>query len=461
MIDAVVFALALAGTAAAPAAVPAQEAPAPPVAAAPPADTPTGWSAAPIGATVPATGAAAEGEPVGLGEVLRLVRERSPRSDVERARVGIAAAERTAARVHPNPELDFSSTHLTSGTNTGAAEERAFVLGQPLLIFGQLSERKRAADLEVAAAQATTDAAIAERLRQARSAFTGLLAAQERVRILDEERTDLESVSHIVTGRAAAGDKSAYDALRIDLERRAREAELAAARAEVREASGALAILVGDPGWHPVATGELAPEGIDAHDEAALWQAASEKLPALLAVRRESEAARAGIDLAKKERLPVPVLQAGGQFTQDAASDSFVAGLSFGLPVFDRGQGGIARASARSGAAELETAAITAETRADLDRALAVLRERRGALDQLDRDVMGRLPDLRRMSEDAYREGASDILDLLDASRTRAAARQARLDAVEALVQSEIDVLALTGQVDRVGSATPVAPAVH
>ncbi|HYV18912.1 MAG TPA: TolC family protein [Verrucomicrobiae bacterium] len=422
-------------------------------------------TAAPAAATVPPGGAAVEGEPVGLAEVLRLVRERSPRSDAERARVGIAAAEQTAARVYPNPGLDFSNTHLTSGTNTGAAEERTFVLGQPLLIFGQRKERRRTADLEVAAAQATSDAAIAERLHQARSAFTGLLAAQERVRILDEERADLESVSRIVTGRAAAGDKSTYDALRIDLERRAREAELAAARAEVQEASGALATIVGVPGWHPAATGELAPEGIDAQDEETLWQAASQQLPALQAARRESEAARAGIDLAKKERLPVPVLQAGGQFTQDAASDSFVAGLSLGLPVFDRGQGEIARASARSGAAELESAALAAETRADLDRALAVLRERRGALDQLDRDVMGRLPDLRRMSEDAYREGASDILDLLDASRTRAAARQARLDAVEALVQSEIDVLALTGQVDRIGpapeAASPAAPPAH
>jgi outer membrane protein TolC len=62
------------------------------------------------------------------------------------------------------------------------------------------------------------------------------------------------------------------------------------------------------------------------------------------------------------------------------------------------------------------------------------------------------------MSEDAYREGASDILDLLDASRTRAAARQARLDAVEALVQAEIDVLALTGRVDRVDSPAANLP---
>ncbi|HET8948783.1 MAG TPA: TolC family protein, partial [Candidatus Polarisedimenticolia bacterium] len=326
----------------------------------------------PAATTAPAAPTAPAGDAVGLDEVLRLVREKSPRSDAERARVGIAAAEQTAARVYPNPGIDFSSTHLTSGTNTGAAEERTFVLGQPLLIFGQRRERRRAADLEVAAAQATSDAAIAKRLRQARAAFTELLAAQERVRILDEERADLESVSRIVTGRAEAGDKSPYDALRIDLERRAREAEAAAARAEVQEASGALATIVGVPGWHPVAAGELAPEGIDAQDEEGLWQAASQRLPALLAARRASEAARAGIDLAKKERLPVPVLQAGGQFTEDAASDSFVAGLSLGLPVFDRGQGEIARASARSGAAEIEAAALAAETRADFDRALAV-----------------------------------------------------------------------------------------
>jgi cobalt-zinc-cadmium efflux system outer membrane protein len=415
-----------------------------------------GFAAAPSEAAappVPSSPAAAPQDQVGLEEVLRLVREVSPRTAAERTRVDLAAAEQAAAGVYPNPEFEFSNTHLTAGTNTGAAEEHTYLLGQPLLLFGQRRERRRNADLGVAAAEAETGAAIAERLRRARAGFVDLLAAQERVRIFDEEREDLEHIARIVSGRAAAGDKSPYDALRIDLELRARETDLAIARAAVREASGALAAGVGLPGWHPVAIGDLAPAGIDPGDEDGLWHAALDHLPALAAARREQEAARAGIDLARKERLPVPVLSAGGQFTDNASSDSFVAGVSLGLPILDRGQGEIARATARAGAADLEMAARAAETRADLDRALDVLRQRRDALAHLDRDVMERLPDLRRMSEDAYREGSSDLLDLLDASRTRAAARQSRLDVVEAVVQTEIDVLALTGRVDRIEPA--------
>jgi hypothetical protein len=85
----------------------------------------------------------------------------------------------------------------------------------------------------------------------------------------------------------------------------------------------------------------------------------------------------------------------------------------------------------------------------------------RDALAALDRDVMGRLPDVGRMSEDAYREGQADILDLLDALRARTSAQITRLDAIEAVVQSEGEVLALVGGIEELPpeNAAPAEPA--
>jgi cobalt-zinc-cadmium efflux system outer membrane protein len=436
---------------AAPAPARAGEPPVEPIVAAQAGTPPPATTAAPAlpaPAPPPATPTGTPGDTVTLEDVFRLLREKSPRTAADRTRIDLVAAETVAARVYPNPEIDYSSVHLTSGTNTGAADVRTLTAGEPLLIFGQRGQRKLQADLELHAVESDVAADAAARQRLARSQFTALLAGQDRVRLLSDAHGDLARVAAVVTARAEAGEKSRYDALRIDLELKQREADVAEARAEVEQAAGALAGTLGVPGGRPVASGALQPIGLDIGNEDALWSEAQAHLAALDAARREQEAAHQSIDLAKRERLPVPVLSAGGQFTQDAQSDSFLAGLSLPIPLTDRGQGPIARATARAAQADLELAARTAEVRADLHRALAVLTERRRTLETLDRDVMGRLPEVRRMSEDAYREGQSDILDLLDAARSRTAAELARVDAVVGVMEAEGDLLTLLGRAE-------------
>lgn len=383
---------------------------------------------------------------VTLDQVLRLLRERSPRTVADRAQVRIASAETIAAGVLPNPTLEYSGSRLTGGTNTGAADLDQFSADQPLLLFGQRGERRRSAELGVEVAESQAAESLAMRARQARERFSSLLAREERVSLLAESREDLERVAKVVSGRAEAGEKSRYDVLRIDLELRELEADLSSARAEMEEASGGLATLLGLPRWRPRATGELQPAGIDVSDEDSLWDQARRARPLLLTASRNQAAAHEAIDLAKRERLPVPVLSAGGAFTRDARSDSAVAGLLVPLPILDRGQGEIARATARADAADLELEALTAETRADLRRAIAVLLQRRETLAMLERDVMSQLPEMRQMAEDAYREGKADILELLDAMRSRTTARLVHVDDLEAVIQAEIDVLALTGK---------------
>jgi len=405
-------------------------------------------AAAPPAAVEPPAMTAPPPARVTLADIFRLLRESSPRTAAEGALVSVAAAEAVTAHLLPNPTLDYNATRLHQGANTGAADEDTVALEQPLLIFGQRHARERSADLERQATAAEVAAGHAGRAGRARAAFVALLADQDRVYLRETERADLERVAHVVTARAEAGEKSRYDALRIDLELRTREADLAAARADAEQTSGELAAALGIPGWRPEAAGTLTPIGLADADEAALWSEASAAWPALVAARSDAAAARGGVDLARHERLPVPVLSAGGRFTRDEDSTSLLAGVSLALPVFDHGQGALARANARADAAGLEVAARTAETRADLHRALAVLRQRRDALEALDRDVMGRLPEVGRMSEDAYREGQADILELLDALRARSGAQLTRLDALEAVVQSEGEVLALVGRID-------------
>ena len=382
--------------------------------------------AAAWGTAAPAAAAAGQTAPgtplpsaVTLEDVLTLLVARSPRTAADQATVAVAAADRITAATLPNPSVSYGGTHLISGLSTGAITQHQVVAEQPLLLNHQRRARLEQANLTVHVEEAHVAEKLAERRLAVRQAFASLLARQQQLAVTEASLADFERIAQLVRGRAEAGDRSQYDVARIETEAGTLRALALNAEADVADASGHLAALLGLPGWAPRATGSLdvADVAVPA-DVNTLWEAAQQRLPSLVAIRRQQAASRGGLLLARRERLPVPALSGGVQETQHVHGTSAFLGLSVPLPFFDRNQGAIARASAQIDADLLTLDAETAEARADLDRAAAVLAKRRQALASLEHAVIGRGPGLRRMAEAAYREGSGDILELLDAMRS-------------------------------------------
>ena len=70
---------------------------------------------------------------------------------------------------------------------------------------------------------------------------------------------------------------------------------------------------------------------------------------------------------------------------------------------------------------------------------------RRAALNELETRVVQRIPMLRRMSEDAYREGGADILELLDAMRSVKDIQIAHVQQLESSKLAEERVVSVAG----------------
>ena len=383
-----------------------------------------------------------------FSEALAALHEANPRTEADRARVAAAQAEVVAAKVAPNPSLAYDGTRLSSGTNTGAADVDQWTLEWPVLIFGQRGARKEAAASGVRAAEADAAATFAERALALRKAFGSLWAQQERVTTLEEAGRDLARVASIVGGRREAGDASQYDALRVETEARTLTAQLGDARADLADAQGRVARILGRPGLAARAAASVVADALGGIGADEAWQDAKAHAPALFSARSAEEAAGAGEKAARRERYPVPSLTAGVENTRDAASRSTLFGVAIPLPVLDRNQGGVARARAAAEEASLDRLALEAEWHADLLAALATDAERRAAVAELESGVSARLPELRSMAESAYREGRGGILDFLDALRTLTAARLTRLDALEAEAHADADLLFLLGRVE-------------
>ena len=388
------------------------------------------------GAALPAT--------VTLDDVLKFLDQRSPRTAAERASIPVVAADRITARTLPNPTLSYGGVHLVSGLSTGAVTQHQLVLEQPLLLFHQRGARLSEADANVKVEEARVAEVLAGRRLAVRQSFATLLSRQEQLQIVQDSLQNMERVQQLVRGRAAAGDRSQYEVLRVELETESLRMDAMNAAADVDDASGALAALLGLPGWSPRASGALE-VGTVSTDVDGLWQSAERRRPSLVALRDQQIAARGGLFLAQRERLPVPSLSGGAQTTQDVNGTSVFFGFSIPLNLFDHNQGAVAKATAQIGAADLEIQAALGEARAEIERAAIVLAKRRDALHAFEGAVSDRVPTLRRMAEDAYREGSADILELLDASRSLKDFQLTRVQQLEAVKLAEEAVIAAAG----------------
>ena len=340
-----------------------------------------------------------------LEQSLELLDKHSPRALAEQATVQVVAADRIAAQTLPNPTLNYGGLQLTGGTNTGAAAQHQFVVEQPLLLFGQRKVRSQLADLRVAAEQARVTSSLADLRLKVRQAFATLLARQDELKILEESLNDLQRVEGVVRGRATAGDRSRYDVARIEVQTHALRVEVANKRTDAQDASGQLAALLGLPDWAPRAIGSL--RRATPSDVTTLWQTAR-SAASLVAVRERQAAAYGGITAAKREAWPIPSLAAGALVTRDDDAVSAVSRLSLPLPLLDRNQGEIARATAE---ADAETLALTGGARRGARRGRArgdgAARAPRDPGDARGRRAAAR-PELRRMAKTPTAKAAAE-----------------------------------------------------
>jgi len=386
-------------------------------------------------------------ESVSIRELLQIVREKSPRYALARTQIDAAQAEVVAADVLPNPKISYGRYDQAGGlrnTQFDGPSQQNITVEVPMLLAGQHGVRKDAAERQVDVAEARVEVDYNQLIRESWRLFAQLLANQQRVAVLDEARLELERLQTIISGKQNAGTASRYDVMRIVQEVQSLNTRLENAQTNLSSTIGELARLLGFPNWKPHATGMLTPIGVSADIEK-LWQQAEHNNPDLETARREIIAADSGLARAERERWPVPSLMFGTAFTDKPYGNTTFAGLSVDLPIFDRGQGGMARASAEVRASQLKRELLLAATRQELERAVDVLGRRRATLAKAETEVIAPLSTLKQMAEDAYRLGQTSLIELLDSSRTRTEIKLNHLELIQNEIEAELDVMTASG----------------
>lgn len=382
-----------------------------------------------------------------LPELFELLRTQSPRLKAAQAQIELARARKVGARVLPNPILNFQVLHLISGYNQNGFGTYTFYFQQPVLIGGQRLQRGRAARAAERAAHSDVEAAYHDLAAEGRHVFVALQARQRHHEVLRAAIEDLRRLEGVVKTRHDAGAESRYDVSRIGLEVRRWRAKTIASTADIRDVSGQLGVLVGRPAWRPRAAGSAVPMGIDG-DAEALWPDVERTQPAIRAAKDRVELADRDLAATRREVWPQPTIGLGVVGIDNFFSMSVLGGITTPLPLFDWGQGPVAKAKAEKHVAQVEKDAHTEELRAELDRVLSVLRDRQRALRGFERGVLAETTALQRMAEDAYVTGQVEILELIDAVETHYDLELERVELIEAVMHAEIDVLHVIGRVE-------------
>ncbi len=340
---------------------------------------------------------------------------------------GISAAQR------PNPTLSINTQSISlERSNSGRAWDKPV---DTVIRLDQVIERGDKRELRVKAAEQAVKAGranIADTIRQQRLALTAsyydLLLAQEKERINRQNIQLHERTLAAARLRLKAGDISASDLARLEVEAYRADNELNQAQAESEKARLSLAYVLS------VEREASRIKATDAWPEPAVMPVP--EFDEAIARRADVRAAQAAVDLADARRAQARALQTrdisvGVQYEHFPPESRNTVGVGVSFPLFAHYsyEGEIKRAESDYNDARenLERAAAQARTeiaqnRADLQAAAERLRRfREGLLEKAQKTA--------NAAEFAYLQGAQGLMDLLDARRTL---RAMQLDAAAA-----------------------------
>lgn len=391
--------------------------------------------------------AAAAGQPSVLRwEDVANALERHPALQVAASEVEAGSAAVAEARQFPNPSAS-AQLGRSEGTDEPVDDrvwgvEVSFPIPRPGERGGEIAEAE-------AAREAAASEAAALRLeveRDVAETFWHLVHDQARLAWLEESLGQLTELVDVARVRVEMGEARPLELDRIEIER----ARTVAERAEVIEEESA------HRGLLRVWLGSDLPEAFRAEGELEnlpplppLEEAvarAGDRHPLLAAEEGHARAALARLRAQRAARLPGIAL--GAFWERELDARTWGGAIELSLPLGNRNGGGIARARAGARTAalrqELRAAEIEAAVREAHARASAAYAKARSFREVILPKARSTTSALERM----YQVGEIDVMDVLDARRSRI---EIETELLQAFLDSRVAALrlfALTGAMD-------------
>ena len=374
---------------------------------------------------------------------------------LRRAAALVAAARGNALQVGlpPNPGIGYEGQQLGSG---GLAEQQGVLFSQEIVRGGKLRLNRAVADRERVRLEQEFAAQEQRVLTDVRIAFYEVLLARRQIDLTNELIRISRGGAEAVDALFRANEVGRADVLQAQLE--TETSQILAQNALHRHDSAwrSLAAIVGDPGLpsQPL-NGDAAGPAKDFNFQDALAR--------LLTQSPEIGSASVAVDRARlaleRERVE-PISNVDVQGIVNVIDNGIGGGpdggiaVSIPIPVFNRNQGGVARAyhelkAAREALTQLELALQ--------NRLAPVFEQHANARNQVERYheiILPAAEEALELTQKMYGAGETNYTTLLTAQRTYSQTHLNYLDAVRSLriAEVQIDGLLLSGSLDGAGA---------
>lgn len=391
---------------------------------------------------VSGTGSASMPSGLTLAEAQRTAFQRNWDVLAARSDVDFASAQRIVSREFPNPTASFSVTKISvdqkypnqGGSVWNRDYDSVAAISQLLEIGGKRKSRRESAQAGFEGARARLEDARRTLELGVAQSYADVLQAEANSAILQQSAASLKREAQIAAVRLQAGDISASDQSRIQINAQQFELDAQSAAAAAKAARESLKLLLGLPKSAPDFALLDTLESLASQQPAISTPAPSAVRADVLAAEKSLQKAEADLKLQRALRIPDPTFTAQYEHQPLTQPHTLGFGVSFPLPLWNRNRGAIVGAQASRDQAKVQLEKIKAQAASDLaiaqinyDNAIRRWSQYKGEL----RDKSAKV---RASVAFAYDKGGASLLDLLTAERDdnaiRLAAQQAAHDAV-------------------------------
>ena len=354
-----------------------------------------------------------------LDRIIDLALERNPAIAGARSVIEENEGRRTQAGAYPNPAVTGQFADATIRTpRTGArVVENGVIVEQTVEWPAMRAARKDAAAAGLTSATFNLDEAKLNLVAEVKQVFYDLLLAERTVDLLQQNLEIVQDVARIVKARVRSGEGPQFESVKA-------EVEVLKAKQEMTKAKNVVRVKL--VGLDTLTSGALGPRYEVQGDFRSLRdpldpeQMAARDLSQHPILKRQGKLVeQAEFTVTKERKSRVPDVTLFGGYSTKVETKSIVAGVTVPTPVWYQKQGHIAEAL---GTQRKEEAALI-RARNDLSREINQhAREAQTAQEQIlvyEEGLLKQAQEALRIAQLSFRQGASSLLEVLDAQRVQ------------------------------------------
>jgi outer membrane protein, heavy metal efflux system len=362
--------------------------------------------------------------PLTLDRVVSLYLDHNVELQAARYRLERTRADQIAAHLRPNPSLSIAAENLrlTGPVIAGGLYEISATYSDTIEVGGKRAARERVANATVSAAEARYADAMRQGVAEVKRLYWQAVLARRSIDVASENRQTFQQLVQLNLARFQEGAIPESDLIKVRLERIKFDSAVRQAELNLKQAMIRIAENLEDP---DVVKQNVAAE-FDLRllnpDVESLRQTALRERPDVQAAERELAASKERIALEQaRSRSDLNPFVGYKRLAQD---NTILAGISMPLKIRDHNEAGIARAQADNKAAEALLEVARSHTIAEVDAAYEAFQTAREQVQTFRDELLNQADESRSIALAAYEEGATPLLSVLEAQRTRAEVRQ-------------------------------------